>query len=218
MWWNLEKLPFVLPNKPYKSMTHHSEVALCKQTISALDSISNKKIVLYQGKINAERPIEPFIQAVEDMDDFVFVVNSSNVGELKQKYKKCILIDYIAPPFHLQVTQRAYIGVVAYIPGIGTDSTLNALYCAPNKIFEYGTFGIPFISNDLPPLRSLYDKYGCGLAADITKISDIKEKIVMIDQNYSNYSQNVKRMNDSVDFKGIVEELFNIIENKIKTL
>jgi hypothetical protein len=218
VWWKLEKMPYVLPNKPYVSDSidlsnkkYEFENSICK----VIDEIGDKKIVLYQGKMHPERPVEPFIEAVQDLDDFVFVVNARSSEGVEKRYRNCYHIGFISPPFHLQVTQMAHIGIVAYIPGIGTDSVLNALYCAPNKIFEYGSFGVPFISNDLPPLRNLFDKYECGTIVDINDPDNIRDMILQIDRHYDFYSQNVKTMNDSVDYKKLVENLMDEVVARI---
>lgn len=48
----------------------------------------------------------------------------------------------------------ASIGVMSYSPHQKTHAgVVNALYCAPNKIFEYGKYGKPMIANDVPALK-----------------------------------------------------------------
>ena len=57
----------------------------------------------------------------------------------------------------------ASIGVLSYFPRSGSiGRTLNPLYCAPNKIFEYSKYGIPMISNDVPALRYSYMEFHCA--------------------------------------------------------
>jgi glycosyltransferase involved in cell wall biosynthesis len=62
------------------------------------------------------------------------------------------------------LTRSADLGVIPYH---GID--LNNYYTSPNKLFEYAAAGLPFISNELPFLRSIIDKYGFGAVADLTE-------------------------------------------------
>ena len=217
VWWKLEKLPYILPNKPYDSVSNNGQMTddeLPQNALKTIQEIGDRKIILYQGKMHPERPVEPFIEAVQDMKDYAFVVNAGTSNDVEKKYRNCYHIGFVPPPFHLQITKHAHIGIVAYIPGIGTDSVLNALYCAPNKIYEYGSYGVPFISNDLPPLKYLYDVYHCGLTVDLNNIDDIREKIKMIDVDYDSFSKQVRIMNDAVDYKELVNQLMIKVANK----
>ncbi len=49
------------------------------------------------------------------------------------------------------------IGIVYY-----HTRTLNHLYCASNKVYEYAQAGLPMVSTCQPPLRSIHEKYGIG--------------------------------------------------------
>ncbi len=210
VWWKLAKKPFVLPNKPYIRTEVLNKYDLPQKTKETLISLSSKKIVVYSGIMHKERPIEPFIQAVEELDGFVFLILCDSKWNLNKEYKKLYYVDFITPPYHLEVIKNSYIGVVAYIPGVSLSSPLNTLFCAPNKIYEYGMFGIPILSNDLPALNQMYKVFKCGVAADISNVKNIKEAILEIDSKYDMYSNNAKQMNDDIDIANIVN---NIIDN-----
>ena len=76
------------------------------------------------------------------------------------------------------ILQCCDIGIVYYF-----SRSLNQLYCAPNKIYEYAQAGLPMISSCQPPLRPVHEKYGiselvgCGgdeaerLITDLAKAS-----------------------------------------------
>ncbi len=49
------------------------------------------------------------------------------------------------------------IGIVYY-----HTRTLNHLYCASNKVYEYAQAGLPMVSTCQPPLRSIHEKYSIG--------------------------------------------------------
>lgn len=206
-WWGLNELPAILPNKPYVSTKMSGLFEFTETTRNVLSELDGKKIVIYQGIMHKERPILPFIRAIESMDDFVTLIVSDKKWILDREYRNCYFVDFIAPPFHLELTKKAYIGIIAYRPGFALSSPLNTLYCAPNKIFEYGMFGLPIISNDLPGLKYLYGKYNCGIAVDIKSKRSICKALEKIDSNYELYSRNIKKLNDDVDMKENIDRI-----------
>lgn len=214
VWWDLKELPYVLPNKPYnfEKINKNSEIKdeKAKRTINEL---KGKKIILYQGILNEERPINVFMDAIESMgDEYAFVVMSGD-EEYFNKYRKdnCYFIPYIAPPGHLEITSNAYIGVLTYTPAKNEFSPLNAIYCAPNKIFEYGMFGIPMIGNNIPGLKYTFSEYNCGVCFEDYTMENIKSAIHKVEKEYEKYrigSEEMFNMTDNVStVKSILEEV-----------
>ena len=210
-WWNLDRVPFVLPNKPYKSanISKHSSITSRDDVAQLMEMLQGKKIVLYQGNISKERPLDKFILAVDELGDeyaFIMMLNGNNpYPELKTK--NCYFVPFIAPPFHLEVTSNAYIGVLSYVPVKNSYSILNTLFCAPNKIWEYTKFGVPMISNDLPALTSQFQEKHIGKTISEFSVKRIKEAILEIDKDYTNYSLAAKEYYGSIDVKEIIESI-----------
>ena len=188
-WWELDRLPYVMPNKPYVNESEFKQNGISDQAQSVLDKLEGKKIILYQGGLGKERPIYKFVETVEELEDYAFVIMSGNYSEYSSKgYRNCYFIDYMTPPMHLNVTARAYIGIVTYVPTPGQNSVLNALYCAPNKLYEYARYGVPIIGNDIPGLRSVVNEYRNGvIVRNITKMS-VKKAFLEIEAKYDKYS------------------------------
>ena len=208
-WWGLDKLPIVLPNKPYNTINikKNAEITSSKEVKELMDNLSDKKIILYQGNISKERPLQEYVKAVAELGDeyaFVMMINGNNpYPELK--FSNFYVINFINPPLHLEITSRAYIGILSYTPIKNDYSILNTLYCAPNKIWEYSQFGVPMISNDLPALREMFMEYNNGICLENLKKSSIKKAIQDISKNYDLYSKESLRLFDSVDIKEIVK-------------
>lgn len=81
----------------------------------------------------------------------------------KQICEQCpnvVYIPFIQPPYHLLATQYADIGVLTYV---SSKRDLNALHCAPNKLFEYSVWGLPMIGNNIPRLAYPFEKYNIGV-------------------------------------------------------
>lgn len=212
--WNLKNIPLVLPNKPcILNQIKKNSFIEDKEAKKIIDKIGNKKIILYQGIISKERPLEMFIQAVDKYEgEYAFVIMSGgkNIYENIES-KNFYFIPFVAPPKHLQITSHAHIGILSYTPTNGTGySPLNSLYCAPNKTFEYSMFGIPMLGNNIPGLKYLFGTQNNGICFENFSIKDICEAIDKIESNYTKYSINSLKYFNTCDYKKIV---FNILRN-----
>lgn len=214
-WFSLEKTPYVIPNKPYvKQLTRELRIQdeYCAQQI---DKIKDKKIVLYQGIIDPERPLLPFIEAVNELgDEYAMVIMSSDTDKLKDvKSNNLYLLPFVNPPHHLEITSWAHIGILTYVPVLGeTTSPLNAVYCAPNKIYEYAMFGIPMIGNDVPGLKTEFDKSRIGYVFDSFDKKDILETIRKIENNYEQMRANTFDFYNEVDNKMVFKEVLASVQ------
>lgn len=187
VWLNLQKRPLVIPNKPY-----FPEVIAEKSTLEIVKKLKslNKKIILYQGWISEERDISRIIEALsmmETQDEFKLVlmgpvVERKSLNIIKEKYPNVIYIPYLKPPQHLYVTELAYIGIATY-----DDSSLNTIFCAPNKIYEYALKGVPILARDIPGLKNTVGNHNIGICVDTYNKQDIINAILNIDKNHEQY-------------------------------
>lgn len=222
----LEYMPFVLPNKPYIKDGSMDESLMPDNVKVQINDISErvkgKKVILYQGVFDSrERKLEEFCEAIQLLpEEFMLIAmgrGDSSYEELKSKYQsdRILFVPFIIPPFHLYVTKLASIGVLSYTPiGNTIGGVINPIYCAPNKIFEYGKYGIPMISNDIPGLKNIFDKYGCGRVVEYPlTASRIKDVILEIVDNYNTMSAGSLSYYESVDLQQIVTEISDRVKN-----
>lgn len=213
-WWELEWTPFILPNKPYEIEVKRFSKINDNIASEIISKLSNKKIILYQGIITDERPIEPFMKAVKELgtDYALVIMTSSEIKKNISDYNNTYFVPFVSPPFHLQVTSHAYIGVLSYVPTSNSEfSKLNSIYCAPNKIFEYSKFGIPMIGNDIPGLSLPFRQYTSGTVfTDFTE-KDIISSINEIEKEYKAYSMGSSMLYNSVNIKNIISDIINFI-------
>lgn len=200
-YFNLDKTPKVIPNKPI-DLPKLRDLDVLK----LLAKFEGKKIILYQGHISRVRNVESICKAVEKLNNFVFVMmgksNDGYANELINKYTNVEHIDFIAPPRHLEFTSKAYIGIVAY-----SHISLNGIFCAPNKIWEYSGYGVPMICNDIPGLVYSVEQNKCGLCIDFNEETSVLNAIEVIEQDYRFYSENAKKMFNSSNLSDIVDEI-----------
>ena len=210
IWFKLYKRPVVLPNKPYFIPTSSDLDRIADSKKEILSKLNGKKIILYQGYIHPERDLSNFIAAARDLGpEWVFVVLGRDQYGLLDKYKKInknlIHIGFIPAPDYLCITRLARIGILTYDPMLH-----NTAYCAPNKIFEYGSFSVPMIGNNIPGLNILKE-HGAGILVNENNIESIKSAYKTIDNNHDAYSMNAKALYESINNISIIESaLLNI--------
>ncbi|WP_165051556.1 MULTISPECIES: glycosyltransferase family 4 protein [unclassified Adlercreutzia] len=216
-WWNLKDLPLVLPNKPVDNGSLERSQAISDYAArSVMDAVAGQKIVLYQGITHRERPLKPYLEAVELLGgEFVFATMGIEDPLENQVSDRYIHIPYVQAPRHLEVTSNAYIGVLSYFPFRGHLSPLNPLFCAPNKTFEYAKFGIPMLSNANPNLNYIFDIWGCGKTVSSFDAKAIAQAISAIDSNYLTMSAASRAYYDSVDMFALMGDILKTVEARL---
>ncbi|MHA8051666.1 glycosyltransferase [Aquirufa sp. ROCK-SH2] len=201
-WLELKQTPNIIPNKP---------ATLPQTSVEIPDQIKEfikKKIILYQGYINKYRNLNALCEAVTKLPDYVLILmgvsNDNYLIELKSKFPNIVHIGFIPPPFHLNITSHAHIGIVTY-----EYKDLNGIYCAPNKIWEYSGYGVPMLANNIPGLFYTVGNARAGCCVDMNNPNEIREALIQIDGNYAVYSEAAKKMFDSVNIKESILSLVN---------
>ncbi len=204
LWFNLSKRPTVLPNKPYFVPERKSLDNYASKYENLIAPLSDRKIILYQGYIGTDRDLSAYAKAINALgDEYTFVLLGKDSGALSH-YKELapglVHIDYIPAPEYLLFTSMAHIGILGYNP-----ISLNHLFCAPNKIFEYSAFGLPMIGNDIPGLYYPLKMYGAGIIVDENNVEDVKNAIQTISSDYQHYSLGSKKLYDSVNNRETID-------------
>lgn len=207
-WYSVKKRPFVMPNKPYYELK-------CKKSTEVEvfeKKLLKKKYILYQGILDKERPLDTIADALnKTKEHYTFVIigkgksdesDNEYIEKLRGIYPDIIYGGYFPAPQHLYVTQNAYMGIAIY-----DTSSLNTLFCAPNKTFEYAKFGVPVLGSDIPGLQLTVEKYNAGICVDIEEPIQIAKAIDDIAENYEKYQVGAKVFYDSVDNRKVMKEI-----------
>lgn len=213
-WWGLDDLPYVLPNKPYCLDYGVIDDNMQKY----IDKMQNekRKILLYLGGIFADRELELFAKTIyQRKDEYVlYVVGRAYKKELEEQLTNIInkydveYAGYYDAPKHLAFIKHAFVGLLPYKTiKVKGQSVLNALYCAPNKIFEYAGFGVPMVGSDVLGLREPFEKYGIGFCWDGKELETFFDELKKIENNYQDMRENCKKYYDSVDLNQIIKEI-----------
>ena len=189
IYYHLEREPYVLPNKPYE-LEEDASVQLDEKYKSIIEPIKDKFLVLYQGMITPDRPLDKIADALNilnDEDTYFLVLGKSSEEyqqELKKHYPRTVFGGFIPSPQHLLVTQYANIGIANY-----DYSCLNNLFCAPNKIYEYAKFGMPMLTSTNIGLTETVGAANAAVCVDFLNVEQIAEGINKIKSNYELYSK-----------------------------
>lgn len=216
-WWRLERLPAVLPNKSVlKASDLDDSINKVDQGIYNRFKSEARKIILYQGVFSADRDFSKLIQAMDEIgDDYaLYLMGVKNcererIESLRDGRKNVVLIPFVPAPLHLAVTKFGHIGLLPYKPVYGRQSPLNALYCAPNKVWEYSKYGLPMIGSEVPGLVSLFAIHGLGVTCDIDNTDAVVRAVRQIERNYETYSDRSKQYFDSVDLAELVQKILD---------
>lgn len=200
IWLQLDETPIVLPNKPYLHPRKRNINCVYDEQLS-----EKKRIILYQGHISRDRNLEGICAAVNDMNEYTLILMGDGgeyIEYLRTKYKNVLFLNYVKAPMHLNVTSHAHIGIVTY-----DYYSLNTIYCAPNKIWEYSGFGIPVLANDIPGLRYTVGSSKSGICLDMNSPESIKKAIKVIEENYDVFSKNAIEMYNSCNISEIIDKI-----------
>jgi hypothetical protein len=197
---DLKLIPTVIPNKPF----YHPRVA--KMNITFLEpevryKIINKKNIIYQGPLHIERNLEALIKASLKLKDYNIVLMGKDFGMLNVYRKinpEIIHIPFIRPPLHLNITSWAHIGVITY-----DLCSLNTIYCAPNKIWEFSGFSIPILGNVNPGIKYTIGQAKAGVIVNFNNKDEIIKGIRAIEDNYAQIQMYAKLFYESVNTDGI---------------
>lgn len=191
VWFKLGSIPNVLPNKPYineaflrtRTSKYSSYISLLER-----EREKGKRILLYQGLISFDRDVSTMLKVANIETESLTVVLMGEDFNMLSKYKKIcpslIHIPNIPSPFHLLITQLADIGMLVYLP-----TSLNNIYCAPNKVWEYTRYGLSLLGNNIPGLNIITEKQ-LGFQIDINDEATIASAIKGLIQNGANYKAN----------------------------
>ena len=148
-------------------------------------NLSSKTVVTHIGAIGLDHHIKSYLKAIAVMDsskyEFRFIGTlKDNVVELIKSFNKSHIL-YIGQVLHSDLEQyykETDIGVILY-----KDVSLNHRYCAPNKLYEYWSYGIPVLGDKLPGLKGVFTKPFLGELIDMNISSKISNSLYELSLN-----------------------------------
>ncbi len=139
-------------------------------------SLTEPKIILYQGALNADRGIEESILAMNYFPhNVLWIAGSGDIEtELKELVKnnnlenKVKFLGRLDPQSLKDITSRAWVGL-----NILQGDSLNYYYSLANKFFDYVQAGVPGISMKFPEYIYLNEEHEVACLLDSCSVDDI---------------------------------------------
>ena len=217
----LPHMPAIIPNKPLDHPRQKnlfiSDPVIAEKMARIKES--GKKIVMYMGIISGERPLEPIIEAVEQLPEYTLAVLGGRTPYLDRLEKTMAgrfeYLGSVKPPHHLEVASHADVTYISYVAG---NHSINAVFCAPNKVYEFAGFGIPMLCNDNPGLKYTVEYSGMGVCVPELTTPEIAAALKHIDANADAMGAAATRYYDSESLERAVEqalERYSAIRNEV---
>lgn len=174
----LNNIPTVIPNKPfYHPRTPKMDISFLNKDIQT--KIKSKKNIIYQGPLHKERDLSELVKISIDLHDYNIILIGKDHNML-QAYLSMnldiIYIPFLRPPLHLNITSWGDIGIITY-----DYNSLNTIYCAPNKVWEFSGFGIPILANQNPGIKYLIEAANIGISKNFNDGKELLEGIKQIE-------------------------------------
>ncbi|WP_316863017.1 glycosyltransferase family 4 protein [uncultured Cohaesibacter sp.] len=132
----------------------------------------DQKILLFQGGLAEGRGIRILLDAAPRLPrdwSVVFMGNGRLQGLVNERAEQhqadrpsdmaCIVSVPSAPYDELaKWTSGATLGIIPY-----ENTSLNHVYCTPNKLWEYPNAGVPILASDMVEMSKMINQFGIGL-------------------------------------------------------
>ena len=216
--YHLTERPLVLTNKP-ANHPRKSKIPLSEELEQVFRGVGSRPVFLYQGVWGGDRDgVGRILEVIAKNRPQYAVMSLPDSAEARQrlgKYENAFLLPYIPAPGHLAVTSRATVGIAVYGGGSAPLYRLNALYCAPNKIFEYAGFGVPTLGNDIPGLKYSIEANGAGVCCELTDESILNAADLLI-SNIDKYRQGASAFFEKTNTNHEVSAILSRMERDSK--
>lgn len=164
---------FVIPNRSSEDMIPVADGPPCTKVVFREHGGSPKcnRFLIYQGAFMTSRCLTETILGFKqvpfedvglilmggDPDSQIF----KDLADLASDDLRIVLLSYIHPPKHLLVTKGCIGGILLY-----EAVSLNNVYCAPNKVYEYAALGLGMILPDYPCISGVNKEFGLGVVCN----------------------------------------------------
>ncbi len=214
--YNLSVVPTAIHNIPPvpKSVLSNMEVLGLYPKLNRKDD--KDQFIVYMGDINLERGIKLLADSAQYLPEnykLVFVGGGPDINKLRElESDNKDRIKVIGPIPHaniFDVIRLCDIGFVTY-----SMNTLNNIYCAPNKIFEYAQAGLPVISTCQPTIKEILSVYNIGrlIGCDNELSSNsLASNIVSVVQNKELHIAEIEKFLLKHTWQNETKNLLNVI-------
>lgn len=179
---------------------------------------TNKNIILYQGAVNVSRGLELMIEAMQFIENSLFVIVGK--GDIDKDLKalaikigvsgKVLFVGKISFSDLPKYTQNAHLGI-----SIEENMGLNYYYALPNKLFDYIQAQVPVLVSDFPEMKKIVKTYKVGdilLERTPEKLAEKINKILFDNKHNINLKQNLENASNELIWENEEKILLSIFQ------
>lgn len=134
--------------------------------------LSGKRVALYQGSIAPGRGLDRVARALRMLpDDVVLLIVGGGstsvrdeliaITEREGTRSRLHMTGHVPADSLTAYMALAHVGIAIY-----RNTCRNNYHCAPNKLFEYASQGLPVVGPNFPEVESVIDGHGIGATFD----------------------------------------------------
>ncbi|MCO4818306.1 MAG: glycosyltransferase [Bacteroidetes bacterium] len=144
-----------------------------------------KHVITHIGAVGLNHHIASYLEAISALDqslyEFRFIgLLTNEVVDIINSYNKSNIL-YVGQVLHSDLKKyylETDVGVILY-----KDVSLNHRFCAPNKLYEYWSYGIPVLGDQLPGLQGVFTQPFLGELVDMSIPAHISDSILRLSIN-----------------------------------
>ena len=153
---------------PFRVVRNMPERKNCRSREEAGVGSSVGQMIIYQGALNVGRGLELMIDAMQYVENALFVI--AGAGDIEIELKRRVeergvgdrveFTGRLLPGDLTALTMQADLGI-----SLEEDRGLNYRYALPNKLFDYIQCRVPVLCSSLPEMARIVESYGVGVAS-----------------------------------------------------
>ncbi len=154
----------------------------------------SKRILLYQGALNASRGIEQLIEAMVHIEAVLWIIGEGDLSLSLRKQVEMLGLDNkivfkgMIPPADLAgLTKQATVGM-----NVSENAGLSYYYSLNNKCFDYMHAAIPAITNDFPEYKAINNRFEISVLSksEVNLLVNDINKLLNDEELYNKLKQN----------------------------
>jgi len=143
--------------------------------------LTGRRVVLYQGTLAPGRGLDRVVAALRYLDkDIVLMVlgHGSTFDALIEQAERegtrdrLVMVGQVPADALTAYMNRAHVGLAIYL-----NTCRNNYHCAPNKIYEYASVGLPVVAPNFPDVEAVVTTFDIGRTFDPEHPESIAEAI-----------------------------------------
>lgn len=179
--------------------------------------LNGKKVVLYQGTLAPGRGLDRVVAALARLDESIVLMILGDGGTFHDLIRqsdregtrgRLIMVGRVPADSLVAYMRLAHVGLAIY-----RNVCRNNYYCAPNKVFEYASVGLPVVGPNFPDVEKLLRESGIGRTfdpEDSTSIADAIRDVLSSPQRYQSMRAAALALKETVNWEREEEKLLSI--------